>query len=136
MLVLDCCAAVEIARRTPVGLAMREDVLSDSHIVSSSLLYAELAHVYQKYVQANLLSAAAAQEYLAASIGLVDEFVDPAETVAEVLAEAGRLGHSSHDLFYFVLARRKACKLLTVDRRLAALCAAQGIECVTYAELG
>ena len=45
------------------------------------------------------------------------------------LCPSSRLGHSAYDVFYFVLARRNAATLCTLDQRLQQLCLKNGVNC-------
>ena len=73
---------------------------------------------------------------LSAGMSLVDEFYPLAELQVEALNEAIRLGHSTYDMFYFVLARRTGATLFTLDRKLAKLCELHGVNCVQEIEMG
>ena len=44
--------------------------------------------------------------------------------------EAMRLRHPVYDMLYFVLARRNAATLFTLDRKLQQLCLDNGVDCV------
>ena len=52
------------------------------------------------------------------------------ELVTEALAEAARRAHPVYDLLYGVLARRRGCDVLTLDKRLSALLQGMGISVV------
>ncbi len=64
------------------------------------------------------------------ALGLVDELVSMEKLFQEVLSESVRLNHSSYDMFYFVLARRTAGTLFTMDQRLVRLALQNGLNCV------
>ena len=48
----------------------------------------------------------------------------------EATKEAMRLRHPVYDMLYFVLARRNAATLFTLDRKLQQLCLDNGVDCV------
>lgn len=48
----------------------------------------------------------------------------------EALPESIRLNRSSDDLFYFVLARKNAATLFTMDQRLTDLAMRNGLNCI------
>lgn len=73
---------------------------------------------------------------LEGALGLVSEFVPMSELAIEAQSEGRRLAHSPYDMFYFVLARRNACPLLTLDRRLNELCMTNMLGCVYEQPLG
>ena len=64
------------------------------------------------------------------ALGLVDELVPMEKLFQEALSESVRLNHSSYDMFYFVLARRTAGTLFTMDQRLIKLALQNGLSCV------
>lgn len=64
------------------------------------------------------------------ALGLVDELVPMEKLFQEALSESVRLNHSSYDMFYFVLARRTAGTLFTMDQRLIKLALQNGLNCV------
>ena len=59
---------------------------------------------------------------------LVDSYENTADCSLEILHEAARLGHSTYDMSYLILARRNASTLLTVDRKLIKLCQDCGVD--------
>ena len=100
------------------------------------LYVAEVAHALSKHVRGNLLPASEASMRLVRANSLVDELVSISGLVNEVFSESLRLGHSSYDVFYFVLARRNAATLCTLDRRLQQLCLENGVNCVSGLDAG
>lgn len=130
MIVLDCCAAVEITLQTEKGRALAALIDEDECTLSVELARAELASVFRKLAMKGSITAGQACELLSVSSELVDEWW-PMETLQdEVLRESIRLQHSAYDMFYFILARRTGATLFTVDARLAELCLAHGVNCV------
>lgn len=83
-----------------------------------------------KYVRGGYLTAAEALDCGRDAISLVDDMRDDEDLWAEALTESVRLGHSSYDLFYLVLARREGATLFTIDRKLQDLCARNGVNCI------
>jgi predicted nucleic acid-binding protein len=132
MIVLDCCAAVSIVRKTEEGKALRWFLseVPGEQIISPTLFYAEIASVFCKYVKAKSLSAKTAMKYLTQALALIDCFVDPAEYYQEAFFESVRLDHSPYDMFYFLLARRNAATLCTLDKTLIKLCKENGVACI------
>lgn len=86
--------------------------------------------VVRKAVRKGILAKNEAETFASRALQIVDEFypIEPLRT--ESLREGIRLDHSTYDMFYFVLARRTGATLLTVDRKLAALCEANGVDTV------
>jgi predicted nucleic acid-binding protein len=130
MIVLDCSATVEMVLGTEAGLCLRSLMLGGEQAISSSLLHAEAASVYRKYVRANVMTQGEALAALNATVRLVDCYVDVSENHVEAFAESLRLEHSPYDLLYFTLARRNGATLFTLDRKLLALCEREGLDCV------
>ena len=130
MIVLDCCAAIEIVKRSEWGLAMQDVLLGNEQVVSVDLLSAEVASVVRKHVLRGEIPAEAATAYLREATGLVDKFYPMCDLQTEVLTESLRLGHSAYDMFYFVLARRLGATLYTTDKKLSDLCLAHGVNAI------
>lgn len=136
MIVLDASAACDMARKTEEGMAFRALMLSDEKVISCDLFRAEVVSVFRKLCRQELVTAEKAQNFLMETVALVDEYYPIEELQEEVLAESIRLNHSSYDMFYFVLARRFAATLFTLDRKLIKLCEDQGVQCVAILENG
>ncbi|MDO4401265.1 MAG: type II toxin-antitoxin system VapC family toxin [Coriobacteriia bacterium] len=130
MIVLDCSAAFAIAQDTHEGRALAALVCKGERVIAPTLLQAEAANVAFRLVHQLGRPQAIVMEELRDALSLVDEFVNESDMVVEAASEAARLGHSAYDLFYLVLARRRGATLLTLDRKLMKLCAANGVACV------
>lgn len=130
MIVLDSSAAVEMVRETPTGLGFRCMMMEGDRAISCDLLCAEAASVFRKLTRTEGIKPDVAQRYLTEAVALVDEFYPMEDLQSEVLRESIRLGHSTYDMFYFVLARRTGGTLFTADRKLAELCLKNGVDCV------
>lgn len=135
MIVLDCSAAVEIARGTERGRAFRALMLEGEPVMTSGLFRVEVRNAFWKYVHAGLLASHDAEQYVDGALALVDVFVPLCENADEAFAEAVRQDHSVYDMFYLTLVRRSNGTLLSADRRLIALCEDMRLNCVAEAEL-
>lgn len=136
MIVLDSSVACDMARQTEEGLAFCSLMLSNEKVISCDLLRAEAVSVFRKLCRRGVMNQEEAQECFVDSVAYADEYYSIQELQAEVLSESIRLNHSSYDMFYFVLARRFAATLFTLDRKLIKLCEEQGVQCVTILENG
>ena len=105
-------------------------MLENELIASPTLLHAELAYVFGKYVKHGDIDPITARSKLDATLLLVDEFVSDQELYSEAFREAMRLEHSSYDMFYFILARRTGATLFTLDKKLIELCLNNGVDCL------
>lgn len=130
MIVLDASAAVEIAKDTVQGRALRYLIDDDEEVIAPISLIPETTNAISKYVRGRYLSSEAGKHALDVSIGIVDEFHDVTELYGEALSESVRLGHSAYDLFYLILARRHSATLFTLDRKLQEVCLECGVDCV------
>ena len=130
--VLDCSAAVEMARHTEKGETLRTVLAMDgsSCVMAPNLIYAEVGSAMAKYVRARLTDEAEARAIIGDALELIDETIDIEGLYEEAFTEGIRLNHSIYDMFYFVLARRNAATLLTLDKRLNALCEREGVGCI------
>lgn len=130
MIVLDCNAAVEIARGTENGNALMMLMDNDEKSIAPQFFAYELANVVSKYARGGYIARDAALELGHQALELIDEFQNDRNLWEEVVAESIRLKHSSYDLLYLVLARRNAATLFTLDRTLQQLCLDNGVNCV------
>lgn len=130
MIVLDCNAAISIVGGTSDGEMLESLLLKGEAVVSPAFLCAEVTHVLAKRVRGDFSNKEEALEMGRMCLSLVDEFVPDTDLWEEALLESLRLGHSSYDLFYFVLARRNGATLFTLDRKLQQLCLDNGVSCV------
>lgn len=130
MIVLDCSAAVGMAAGTPEGEALKALLLEGEEAVAPRLFCAELTHALEKTVQGGHLDEIEALKLGRLCLSYVSNFSDDLDMWEEVLAESVRLKHSSYDLYYFVLARRNAATLFTLDKKLQKLCLDNGVNCV------
>ena len=130
MIVLDCSAAIEIARGTSEGKALLSLMLPEEEVIAPHLLQCEATNVMWKYVHTGRMSKETASDRLADALALVTEFRDMRALLPEVFAESIRLNHPAYDLFYFVFARRNDATMYTLDKKLIALCEEHGVDCV------
>jgi predicted nucleic acid-binding protein len=84
------------------------------------LWQSEFRHVLLKYVRAGMLVEAKAMALWKEALALLSSGETPVQGL-QVLDLAIRSGCSSYDAEFVVLARRLACPLLTLDRRLLQL---------------
>ncbi len=135
MVVIDVNAALSMAMGSEEGEALSLLLNGEEEIIAPSLMNAELAHALAKYIRCEQLSADQATAYGRDALGLVDRFVDDNALWIEAMNESVRLGHSSYDLFYFLLARREGATLFTLDRKLQNLCMRNGVSCLGTQDL-
>lgn len=130
MIILDASAAIDMARRTPEGEGLKELMLENEKVVSCDLYRAEIGNIVRKMVRAGKLAKRIAPEYFEYCMQLVDEFVPIEDLIDEAFRESLRLDHPTYDMLYFVLARRTAGTLFTLDKGLINLCADHGVNSI------
>lgn len=130
MIVLDANAAVAIAAGMESGSALEALRVTDERIAAPQLMLAEVSHALSKYIKGSYMTAAEAVACGRDALMLVDDFYEDSALWVEALTESARLGHSTYDLFYFVLARRLGATLFTLDKKLQELCAQNGVNCI------
>lgn len=130
MIVLDTSAAMEIVRGTEMGHKFERLTLKGEQIISVDLFYGEVCSSFTKYVKAGMMARDEAARMVERAVGLVDKFVPMRDLYPEAFNESLRLAHSPYDMFYFVLARRTAGTLFTMDQRLIKLALLNGLDCV------
>lgn len=134
MVVVDASALVEMAHRTPrpgIPLASDPERAGRSTRAPSRRNRKRLS----QRPRARRAFGEAGAETLEQTLSLVDEFYPLEPLQQEALSEGFRLQHSTHDMFYFVLARRMAATLMTADRRLMELCTCNGVDCIEEAKV-
>ncbi len=135
MIVLDSCAACEMARRTEEGLALWSLLIEEEDVVSCNIMTAELISIVRKLRRKGSITPSVAYGLYHKAQAIVDELYPIEELQDEVLSESIRLDHSAYDMFYFVLARRLGATLFTLDRKLMNLCADNGVNCVDLSDI-
>lgn len=130
MVILDCNAAVAIVRGTPEGEAFRALMLEGEEVRAPDFIHIELANVIWQLVRAGQVEESEVDTLLFKGLSIVDVMEPSGELVYEALSESIRLNHPVYDLLYFVLARRSHGTVFTLDKRLADLCAQNGVNVV------
>ena len=130
MVILDASAGCALALNWPEGEKFRRLMYAGERAIAPQLYVAEIVHVFQKLVRGGRMRTDEMRRDLERALGLVDELVPMEKLFQEALSESVRLNHSSYDMFYFVLARRTAGTLFTMDQRLIKLALQNGLNCV------
>lgn len=134
MVILDVCAAYEIASKTEEGRVLKSFISPNEEVLVPTHFYVEFLNALSKYVRGGDITFEKAFSYFKSIDCLITKLVEPKRYAEEVLAESAKLKHPAYDMFYFVLARRHNAVLLTVDKRLANLCADNRVSCVHFVE--
>lgn len=128
--VLDASAAFAMLLNRS-GAPVFNKAIAEADRVYAPILYeSEVTQVCWKNVRAGIMDLDNGKMTLVKALQLIDQFIDPVDSVLESLHEAIRLDHSAYDMFYLTLARRKAATLLTSDKKLYDLCISQGVDAV------
>lgn len=137
MIVLDASAGVNIAQDTEIGkaLALMLEESEGEFIAACDIYQAEVRNAFWKYARAGLLSSGDAVDLVHDALDLVDEYVSIESLGDEAFMAASAYGHPFYDMLYLCLARRKGATLLTLDKKLAALCQRAGVNCIGEMEL-
>lgn len=117
--VLDASAALEAVVPGPRAGDVLDGLATAALVLAPTLLHCEVANALWKLVRHGDLPAEQAPALLEATSGLVDAFTPDDGLTTEALGLAISTGHTVHDMTYGVLARRHACPVLTMDRKLA-----------------
>lgn len=130
MIVLDCNAAIAMNTNSETGEALRALMVPNEEAIAPSVYINETTNAFAKYIKGNLMSQEEALRNARKTLALVDEYYDDTELWEEALAESVRLKHPAYDMFYLVLARRRAATLITLDQKLQELCLECGVNCL------
>ena len=135
MIVMDCSAAVAIARDTEEGRAFQGLICPEEKIIASELYLAEVRNTFWKYVHAHKMLVEEAEFCIKKAINLVDKFIPLEDNADEAFAEAVRQNHSVYDMFYLTLVRRTSGTLFSLDKKLVTLCEDMGLNAVVEIEI-
>lgn len=116
--VLDASAAVHLVMRTPAAPWLLEGLQAAKLVVAPSLFLSETANALWKYVVHGQLTADEATQHYEEASFLIDYLEPDVDLALEALSAAVRYRHPVYDMLYAVLARRDACSVMTMDRRL------------------
>lgn len=126
--VLDASAAVGIVLAMP-GAELFSPSLEQAAVVTvPDLFVAEVCNAFWKYRKAELLPMARCEQALEHALNLPDRLESSHPLYLEAISLSCRHLHPVYDSLYLVLARRNNARLLTMDRRLAALAEKLEIE--------
>jgi predicted nucleic acid-binding protein len=121
--VLDASAAINIVMRTAQAAELISTLQQAQLVLAPALYHSEIANTLWKYVRASELAQDTAITRYEEAIALVDVFEADESLAVEALVAAVRHKHPVYDMIYLTLARRRGCKLLTVDKKLKVLAA-------------
>lgn len=135
MVVLDVCAAIQMAAGTKEGLALRSLLLEGEEVIVPVHFNVELLNALCKMVRGKLISEEVANVYYDAIERIINRHIDTVGFEAEIINQSCKLKHPAYDIFYFLLARRNAATLITVDKKLQRLCLENHVDCILMIEL-
>lgn len=130
IIVLDASAGIEIALDREKAEILSSILTQSSKVITSDLYKAETANVIYKYYKAKLISKEESFRTLKYCDSLIDEYIDISDNSEESLVESMRINHSTYDLLYFTIARRRGAILMTMDKKLNSLANENGIEII------
>ena len=107
--------------RTELAPALIATLKQSPLVIAPTLFHSEIANTLWKYVRFGDLDQETALTRYTEAIGLIDVFEADEQLAAEALSTAIRYKHSVYDMLYVIIARRHSCKVLTADKKLAAL---------------
>jgi len=126
--ILDASAGIEIALDKTDANKFKSKLDFASKVVTTELYKAETANVLWKYFKAGYLTKEESLRSLKFCDALIDEYVDISSNNEESLVESMRLNHSTYDLLYLTLARRRGAILVSMDKKLKKLAIENGVE--------
>ena len=135
MVVLDVCAALQMAAGTKEGLALQALMLEGEEVIVPAHFNIELINALYKMARENMITEQVAKNYYSAINDIIARHIGIDGFETEVMGQACALKHPAYDIFYFVLARRNDATLLTVDKKLQALCLENHVNCILLVDL-
>lgn len=130
MVVIDANAAVAIAKGTEEGKAFRLLLDKPERIIAPRHFLEEMGNVAWRYAAVGAIPEEDALRLFWAAAELVDYYADTERLLTEAIHEAILNNHPVYDMIYFVLARRNAATLFTLDKKLRAICMSSGVNCI------
>ena len=130
MIVIDCCAAMEIIQETDRGHGLEALFLPDEEIIAPEHFPIEVANASWKFAHAHRKSQEEAKRLMEDALSLPDRLVPVDDMLDEAFAEGVALDHSVYDMLYLVLARRNAATLATCDNALRECCMKRNVNCI------
>jgi len=131
IVVLDASGAAEIAKQTQTGIDFVNILMRAEKVFAPDLFIAEISNFMWKNGRKDKKRAASLSNIARDCIGYIDEYVSAYELWKEALRMAQDQDHSVYDMLYAVLARRHDAMLLTMDKKLFAICESLSIKCKT-----
>ena len=135
MIVLDCCAAMEIVRDTDRGRAIQALFLPNEEVISPAHFPIEVANAAWKYVHVHQKSEEEARHLMEDALSLPDRLVPIDDMLDEAFAESTALDQSVYDMLYLVLTRRNVATLATCDNALRDCCLKRNVNCMVEVDL-
>ncbi len=126
--VLDASAAVAVVLRRPEANDIELALGEAATVVVPELFVAEVTNVFWKYALHGGLAEQRCFTAVKRCLALSDGVVPTASLWEEALDLAISQRHPVYDCLYLALARRRAARLLTLDRRLAEAAKAVGVR--------
>ena len=135
MIVLDVNAAIAIAKGTEEGRTLRELMIEGEEVIAPLFFLTELGNVVWQIVRAGELDEEDFPVLFERAAGFVDRFVPAEDILLEAIHAAIQNNHPVYDMLYFIVTRRNAATLFTFDKKLRAVCEANGVNCLGTASL-
>ncbi|RDC46933.1 toxin PIN [Adlercreutzia equolifaciens subsp. celatus] len=135
VIVLDVNAAIAIAKGTEEGRTLRELMIEGEEVIAPHFFLTELGNVVWQIVRAGELDEEDFPGLFERAAGFVDRFVPAEGILLEAIHAAIQNNHPVYDMLYFIVTRRNAATLFTFDKKLRAVCEANGVNCLGTASL-
>ena len=135
MIVLDCCAAMEIVQETERGRGLQGLFLPNEEIVAPAYFPIEVANAAWKFAHTHRKSDEEAKRLMEDALSLPDRLGPIDDMLDEAFAESVALDHSVYDMLYLVLARRNAATLVTCDNALRDCCMTRNVNCIVEVDI-
>lgn len=125
--VLDTSAAIEVAIGGASAEEIRTTLESSDVVLVPATFISEVTNVLWKYRKFSGFTDEKCLTAIEFCIGLVDVTISSREIWRESFFEGTKNSHSTYDMFYLVTARRNMATLVTKDKKLREIAAAEGI---------
>ena len=135
MIIFDANAIIAIIHQTAEGKALSALILEGEQTCAPQIIATEVSNALWQYLRRDPFKRDSISEVINSALSLIDSHTPDSDLLVEATSEALRLNHPVYDMLYFVLARRTAGTLFTLDRKLQQVCLDNGVNCVCAMDL-
>lgn len=121
-IILDTSAALQVALQGEHAAKLMPLLESATAVLSPKFVQVELGNALWKYMRWQAMPLDQALQHWDNATGLIDRLLDDATLMPLAMGLAAKHEHSVYDMLYVAAALQHGARLLTLDKKLKALC--------------